>query len=55
MKRERSVLLNTCMHLMVSEDFGCAVHCGLHSSGRKPTYGLRYGQPHVFGNGNEAA
>jgi hypothetical protein len=26
MKRERSVLLTTCMHLMVSEDFGRAVH-----------------------------
>ena len=26
MKRERCVLLNTCMHLMVSEDFGRAMH-----------------------------
>jgi hypothetical protein len=26
MKRERSVLLRTCMHLKVSEDFGRAVH-----------------------------
>ena len=26
MKRERSVYLKTCVHLMVSEDFGRAVH-----------------------------
>ena len=26
MKRERSVLLKSCVHLMVSEDFGRAVH-----------------------------
>jgi hypothetical protein len=27
----------------------------LHSPGRKPTYGLRYGQPAVLEDGNEAA
>ena len=53
MKRERSVLLNTCMHLMVSEDFGRAVHSLRAAQLRQGN--LRYGQPAVFDDGNESA